>query len=177
MRINNPLFYFRSMKSREQKIQEVQEGEKLLKKSQSLIFVNLEKVSAEDLRSFKMKLKKLGAQFKVIKKRLLRIIFKENKIDFDLQSKFERQLGTIFASTDIYSIANPLYKFLKDIKILGAYNLTDKQFLEADLFKTIALLPSREILLTQLVGVLSAPIKMFLYILQERSKKVEEHTN
>jgi ribosomal protein L10 len=165
------------MKSKQQKIQEVKTGEELLKKSQSLIFVDFGKVSTENLRSLKAKLKKLDARFKVIKKRLLRIIFKENKIDFDPQPTFEGQVGTIFTPNDIYSTAGPVYKSFGGIQVLGAYDLKEKQFLAADLFKKIALLPTREVLLAQLAGVLAAPIKMLMYVLQECSKKVEEHTN
>jgi ribosomal protein L10 len=158
------------MKSREQKIQELKASEKLLKKSQSLIFIDFGKVPTKNLNSIKTKLKNIDARFKVIKKRLLKILFQQNNIEFDPTSVFEGQAGTVFAPTDIYSAASPVYKFFEGMKILGAYDLDKKQFLEAALFKKIALLPSREILLSQLVGVLSAPIKMFLYILSEKSK-------
>ena len=105
---------------------------------------------------------------------MLRIIFKENKIDFDPQSIFEGQTGTIFAPKDVYSIAGSIYKSFDGIKVLGAYDLKEKQFLESDLFKKIALLPSREILLARLAGVLTAPIKMFLFVLSEKSKQMVE---
>jgi len=79
-------------------------------------------------------------------------------------------MGTIFSANDIYSAAGPVYKSLEKIQTLGAYDLKEKQSLAADLFKKIALLPSREVLLSQVVGMLAAPIKMFLYILNEKSK-------
>jgi ribosomal protein L10 len=162
------------MKSKEQKIQEVKTGEKLLKKSKGLIFIDFSKVSTKNLNSIKTKLKKLDVQFKIIKKRLLKIIFKKNEIDFDPQAAFEGQVGAVFAAKDIYSIASPVYKFFEGIKILGAYDLEKKQFLEPDLFKKIALLPTREVLLAQLAGVLAAPIKMLMYILNEKSKQMVE---
>lgn len=165
------------MKSKQQKIQEIKSGEELFKKSQSLIFVDFGKVSTENLRSLKAKLKKLDARFKVVKKRLLRIIFKENKIDFDPQPTFEGQVGTIFTPNDIYLAAGPVYKSFGSIQVLGAYDLKEKQFLATDLFKKIALLPTREVLLAQLAGVLTAPIKMFMYILNEKSKQMVENKN
>ena len=159
------------MKSKAQKIKEVKAGEELFKKSQSLIFVDFGKVPTKNLVVLKAKLKKIDVQFKVIKKRLLRIIFKENKIDFDPQSVSEGQMGTIFAERDIYSVAGPAYKSFAGIQALGAYDLKEKQFLPADAFKKIALLPSREVLLSQLVGMISAPIKMFMRVIDEKSKK------
>ena len=37
----------------------------------------------------------------------------------------------------------------------------------------IGKLPSREVLLAQVAGMLAAPIKMFLYVLNEKAKMVE----
>ncbi|MEK7574357.1 MAG: 50S ribosomal protein L10 [Patescibacteria group bacterium] len=159
------------MKSKEQKIKEIKAGEELFEKSQSFIFVDFSKVPNKNILALKKKLKEFGVQFKVLKKRLLKIIFKKNEIDFDPQSVFGGQMGAIFAPKDVYSIASPIYKFFEGIKILGAYDLKEKQFLEPNLFKKIALLPSREVLLAQLAGVLTAPIKMVLYILNEKSKR------
>lgn len=162
------------MKSKQQKIKEVKTGEKLFEKSQSFIFIDFSKVPNENIILLKKKLKEFGIQFKVIKKRLLRILFKENKIDFDPQTVFEGQTGTIFAPKDVYSIASSIYKSFDGVKILGAYDLKEKQFMESDLLKKIALLPSREILLAQLAGILTAPIKMFLFVLSEKSKQMVE---
>lgn len=161
------------MKSKQQKTQELKTSEELLKKSQSLIFVDFGKISAKNLNLIKTNLKKINARFKVIKKRLLKILFQKNEINLDPSSAFEGQAGTVFAPADILSIAGPVYKFFEGVKILGAYDLEKKQFLEPDLFNKIALLPPREVLLSQLVGILSAPLKMFLYILSEKSKMVE----
>ncbi|MDD5060967.1 MAG: 50S ribosomal protein L10 [Candidatus Marinimicrobia bacterium] len=162
------------MKSKEQKNLELKSGEELFKKSQSLIFVDFGKVSNENTRLFKAKLKKIDAQFKVVKKRLLGIILKENKIDFDPHSVFEGQMGTIFSGSDINSAAGPVYKSFAGIQALGAYDLKEKQFLAADVFKKIALLPSREVLLSQVVGMVAAPIKMFMYLISEKSKQTVE---
>jgi len=161
------------MKSKQQKTQELKTGEELLKKSQVLIFVDFGKIPTENLRVIKNKLKSFEAKFRVIKKRLLKILFHKNEINFDPTATFEGQAGTIFAAKDIYTSANPIYKSFESGKILGAYDLAEKKFLDAALFKKIALLPSREILLSQLVGVLAAPLKMFMYILNEKSKMVE----
>src|SRR3989344_4355266 len=162
------------MKSKEQKNKEIKAGEELFGKSQRLIFVDFGKIPTQKILSLKRKLKELGVQFKVLKKRLLKIIFKKSEIDFDPQSVSGGQMGAIFAPKDIYSTARPVYKFFEGIKVLGAYDLKEKQFLESDLFKKIALLPSREVLLAQLAGVLTAPLKMFLYILNEKSKQMVE---
>lgn len=162
------------MKSRQQKIEEAEAGKKLLGKSRSLIFVDFEKISADKIAGMKIQLKKLGGEFKVVKKRLLRLIFREKQMNFDPQTAFNGQAGVIFLADKLDAAASPTRKIFGELKFLGAYDLEEKQFLDAALFKKMALLPSREILLSQLVGVLSAPLKMFLFILSEKSKQTVE---
>lgn len=160
------------MKSKQQKIAEAAAGKKLLGKSLSLIFVDFEKTPAAKLAAMKIRLKKIGGQFKVVKKRLLRLIFREKQMDFNPQESFEGQVGVVFSADKLETAAAPTRKIFEELKFLGAYDLEQKQFLDATLFKKMALLPSREILLSQLVGVLSAPLKMFLFVLSEKSKQM-----
>ncbi len=155
-----------------------------MEKNKSLVFVDFSGVSVEDMNNLRRNLKQLGSQLKVIKKKLLRIILQNKKIDFDPE-QFEVQLGTIFSEKDIKDIseiANPLYKFFKKtekkgFKILGGYDLMAKNFLDGETIIKIGQLPTREVLLSRLVGVLSGPIKMFLYVLDQKSKQTVEIIN
>ena len=47
-------------------------------------------------------------------------------------------------------------------------------FFDAETVEKIGQLPSREILLAQLVGMLSAPMRIFLYVLDQKSKQTVE---
>ena len=156
------------MLTREQKTKQIEEGEKLLAQSQSLIFVDFTGTSVENMKKARRSLKGLGAKLQVIKKKLLRIAFEKKKIDFNPE-QFESQLGTVFSENEIVSVAAPVYK--SGLKILGGYDLSAKSFLDAERVKFIGQLPSREILLGQLVGMLAAPIRMFMYVLNEKSKR------
>jgi large subunit ribosomal protein L10 len=166
------------MLTKQQKTEQVKKGTELLKKSQNLVFADFTGVNIESLKQLKKELKKVGADFRVIKKRLLKIALKEMGIDFD-PVQFEAQVGTIFIPNELTSAAAPIYKFSKeltkkkiDFKILGAYDLLKKLSLDSQQFTVIAKLPSREILLAQLVGVLAGPIKALMYVLEQKSKKV-----
>ena len=119
-------------------------------------------------------LKNVGAKFQVIKKRLLRIILKEKGIDFD-PKQFEAQVGTVFMKGDIFETAGSMYRFTKDkenFKILGGIDLNKAEKIEADFIKRIGQLPSREVLLGQVLGTMVAPLRAFMWILQERSRKL-----
>ncbi len=170
------------MKSRTQKQEELKRGKELLDKSQVLVFTDFTKVKAEDLRRMRRELNKVGANFLVIKKRLLALLLKERKVDFDTK-QFKLSIGTIFSEGDMEKISGPVYKFFSALEIsegkekdmwikhiLGGYDLKNKNLIDALEVVTIGKLPPREVLLGQLLGTLVAPLRSFMYILSEKSK-------
>lgn len=166
------------MLTKQQKSQQVEESKKIIKDNKSLIFVDFTGTIVEDVKKLRRVLREVGGKMKVIKKKLLRVAFKESNLDFNPE-QFDAQVGTIATQKDIFDIAGSVYKFSKSIKndkfkILGAYDLIEKKFIEGAVVKQIGQLPSREILLGRLAGMLTAPIRMFLYVLDQKSKKVAE---
>ncbi|HDH31228.1 MAG TPA: 50S ribosomal protein L10 [Candidatus Wolfebacteria bacterium] len=159
------------MLTKKQKTEQIEEGQNLFKKSHSLVFIDFSGISVENINALRKVLREVGAKLKVVKKRLMRIIFEKHGIDFNPE-QFESQLGTIFADKNISEIAGPVYK--SKIKILGGYDLLAKDFMDAEKVEFIGKLPSKEVLLGQLVGMFAAPIKMFMRVLSEKSKMVEK---
>jgi len=164
------------MKSRAQKTTELEKGKKLLKDSKFLVFADFTKITSEDLRRLRTELKKLGANFLVIKKRLLGILLKEKGAKVDTK-EFKVSMGTVFSS-EVDKAAGPVYRFFKEFnpamaaqKILGGYDLENNRQMDATEVLAIGTLPSREVLLTQLVRVVAAPLRSLMYVLSERSKQ------
>jgi large subunit ribosomal protein L10 len=170
------------MKTRAQKEAELANARELFNKSEALIFADFTKITAENLRKLRTELKKSGANFLVIKKRILGILLKEKGIDVDLK-QFKTSVGTIFSEVDSEHIAGPAFKFFsgmevpegeaKDVwikKILAGYNITGGTAMTAEDIVYIGKLPPREVVLAQLLGMLAAPIRSFLYVLDEKSK-------
>ncbi len=168
------------MKSKLQKGKELELGQKLLKDSQSVIFADFTGVDTASLRRLKMELKKLGGAFRVIKKRLLKIAFKNQGLDFD-PTQFEAQVGVAFIPAEltdggagsVYKFSKELAREKKNFKILGAYEVLKKNFLNAEQFLVIAKLPSREVLLGQVMGMFTAPLRGFMFIVDQMSKKTD----
>lgn len=162
------------MKTKAQKQEELKRGKELWEKSDILIFTDFTKVTAEQLRRLRQEMRKIGAAFLVIKKRLLGILFKEQRMEFDPE-QFKTNLGTIFAS-DIEKSSGALTRLLKELgldneKILGGYDLKHKVFLNAEHVQMIGSLPPREALLVQLAGLMASPIRSLLYVLKEKSQR------
>lgn len=165
------------MLTKEQKKKQVAIGTEFLNKSKALVFADFTNVDTASINKLKAALKNLGANFKVIKKRLLNIVAKNAGLDFD-PLQFEAQVGTVFSEGDLSLVAGAVYKFSKDLakekkdfKILGAYDLVDKSYLDTAQFILIAKLPSREVLLTQVLGGIIGPFRAFMYLLLELNKK------
>jgi large subunit ribosomal protein L10 len=169
------------MKSKAQKQEELNEARKLLEKSQALVFTDFTKITAENVRKFRRNLKTADSDFLVIKKRLLGILLKEKGIDVDL-GKFKTSVGTIFSRGDIERIAGPAFTFFSKLEVpeggakdvwvkhlLGGYDLVKKEPLDGTELVYIGKLPPREAILSQLLGILSAPIRSFLYVLDQKA--------
>lgn len=160
-------------KTRKQKAELLKKGEELMTKSQTVILLNFNGLKVNDLNEFRKILKAKETVFSVIKKRLLKIIFEKFGFDFN-RNRFSSQVGIVFSPADIAEIAGNIYKFTKQnekLKIIGGYDLKIKQFIEATEIIKIGQLPSREILLAQLTGVIASPIKKLLFILNTVAKR------
>jgi large subunit ribosomal protein L10 len=165
------------MKTKAQKAEEIKEAAELLKKNENLVFTDFTGVSFEFLKKLKVQLKKSGATFKVVKKRLLRVAMKEQGIEYD-PVQFDAQVGTIFVPKSLSESASIIYKFAKEVakakkefKILGAFDMKEKKALTGEEFTVIAKLPSREVLLGMVLGAITGPLRAFMYLLQELAKR------
>ena len=171
------------MKTRAQKSEELKRAKELLEKSRALIFADFTKITAEDTRRLRGELRKAGASFLVIKKRLLGLLLKEKGIDTDLK-QFKMSVGTIFAEGDIEKAAGPAYQFFskldvpegaaKDVwvkHLLGGYDMKASAGVDAQQIIYIGKLPPREVLLGQLLGMLTAPVRSFMYVLDQKAKQ------
>jgi len=170
------------MKTKVQKSEELKKAKELLEKSRALIFADFSKITAEDTRKLRTELKKAGASFLVIKKRLLGLLLKEKGIDFDLK-QLKMSIGTIFAEGDIEKAAGPAYQFFSKLEIpegaakdswikhlLGGYDAKTNMAVDAQQIIYIGKLPPREVLLAQLLGMLTAPIRSFMFVLDQKAK-------
>jgi len=171
------------MKTKVQKSEEMARAKKLLEKSQTLVFTDFTKVPAEDIRKLRRELKKSGASFLVIKKRLLSLLLKEKGITADL-TQFKTSVGTVFSESTIDTAAIPAFKFFSALEVpegspkdvwvkhlLGGYDIAKNDLFDAPQIVVIGKLPPREVILSQLLGALAGPIRSLLYVLDEQAKR------
>src|SRR5688500_4357006 len=102
------------MLTKAQKKEHVELSGKKIKASKNLVFADFSGVGTADVNNLKNELRKAGAEFKVVKKRLLKIALKEAGIEFD-PSTSKAPIATVYTPTDLTAVAAPIYKFTKEL--------------------------------------------------------------
>ena len=165
------------MKTKQKKTEELAKGKAFLNDSKALLFTNLTGVPAENLRKMRRAMSEQGINFFVRKKRLLGLLLKEKGIDVSPKEKFAASVGTAFSHLPIQEVSAIAHKFLvsvgskKSEEMLGGYDLEAEEYLSGEDVRVLGRLPSREVLIGQVMGGMIAPLRAFLYILSEKSKK------
>ena len=163
------------MKKKTEKIQEVEERAKEMGEHQTLILTSFTKIPANDLNDLRKTLRRAGAPFRVMKKRLLKRALEKRSIAFEY-GKEEGQAGVVLSPKDMLETSSIVYRFAKahdTFAIVGGVQVAEKQFVPASDVIRLGQLPSREVLLGQLVGMLVSPIRSFLFVLNEKAKRGE----
>lgn len=160
-------------KTKVQKAEIIKEGQAELKDSKFLVFGDFTSTENEDLKILRRALRAVNAGFHVVKKRLMGVILKSLGIEFN-PKQFKSQMGTIFAKGDISEVAQVVYKFSKEkpnFKLLGALDLIAKSEMNREILVGIGKLPSRQVLLGQVLGGITGPLRKLVYTLAEIGKK------
>jgi len=138
----------------------------------AIVFVDYTGLKVKDLSKLRKKLRESDSLFRVAKKTLLKIAFKNSKSPLaDEVEKLEGQIGIIFGFEDEISPAKISYKFSKDVenlKILGGS--FEGNFIGREQVLELAKIPGREELLGRLVGSISAPASNLVSVLQGNIK-------
>lgn len=130
-----------------------------LAKHKALVFADFTGLKVKDLSNLKKKLKSVVSEFKVAKKTLMAVAFEDQKINVD-PKKMVGEIALILGYNDEVAPAKTVYEFSKTnehIKIIGGY--LQGQSLSADQVVALAKLPTKDQLLANMVGSLSAPMR------------------
>ena len=163
------------MKKKAEKIQEVEERAKEVASSKSVVLTSFTKLPTNELNQLRKSLRKINAPFRVIKKRLLKRVLEKQNIDFEY-GKEEGQAGVVFSPKDMLETSGIVYGFAKSretFAIVGGVDGEAGKFVPAADVIRLGGLPSKEVLLGQLVGMLASPIRSFLFVLNEKAKQGE----
>ena len=148
----------------------IKELEGAIKKSESLVFVNFHGLKVSDETILRRELRKVGVGYKVSRKTLLARALK-GKAEGEVP-----ELGgevAIAYSEDEIGAPREIYNFQKAhkglVNILGG--IFEGKFIDGAKMMEIAMIPSREVLLSKLAFLLKSPIQRLAIAVNEVAKK------
>ncbi len=146
--------------NRQKKVAVVAELNEKVAKAKAMVFTNYTGLTHKQLEEFKRTIKKSDAEFAVTKNTLLKRSLVENKLETGEDKNFDKPTGAIFLYGDIVTPLKTLAKMMKDIeKPQIKFGILDGKLVDARQVMKLSTLPSKEVLLGQLVGMMNAPIQ------------------
>lgn len=141
-----------------------------IERQKAIVFTVITGLKVKDLANLRKDMKKKDCELKVAKKTLISSAFKQNKIEVDAK-KLEGEIALGFGYKDEVLPFKTLYEFSKgneNLKILGG--LIGNELLGKEKAIELGQLPTKEELLSRLVGSVSAPISGLVNVLQGNIK-------
>ena len=145
-------------KSKEQKATLLGRYKDLIDSKNGYILVNSENIDTATTTTLKMKLKEIGSDYSVVKNTLFKVALQESNQPVELQS-FDGPTAIIVFDEDPTTPAKLLQELQKETELLSAKaGIFEGEYLTGEKVMQLAEIPSREILLSNLMSSMNAPI-------------------
>lgn len=149
-------------KNRQKKEQIVAKLSEKIAKAKAIVFTNYQGLTHKQLEELKKVLKDVNAEFVVTKNTLLKLSLEKSNVKSQMSkvgSALQNPTAALFAYDDVIT---PLKQISKTLKLLGLptikFGIIDNQALTGDQLLKLAILPSAEVLLAQVISGLKSPI-------------------
>lgn len=156
------------LKSKKEEI--IKDLDEVIKGSASLVFVNFHGLKVSDETVLRQDLRKQGVGYKVSRKTLLACAFKGK--DYGEIPELAGEVAIAYSKEDQIAPAREIYNFQKTHKgkgvmlnILGG--IFEGKFIDGARMIELAMIPSREVLLSKLAFLLKSPMQRFAIVLNE----------
>lgn len=172
--------------SREKKVEIISQLKEAVASCNVGVLTDYRGLSASEMTDLRRKLREAGVEYRVVKNTLARFAVKKAGKAY-LAGSFEGPVAIAFGYDSVTEPARVLIDYIKSTKsvlsIKGGF--LDERFLTPADITTLSKLPSRDILLSQvlagmqspivsLLNCLNSPLRGFMAVLQARIKQLEE---
>lgn len=173
--------------TRERKQELIDSYAELLSQSQGIILTNYRGLTVSQIETVRNKLREVNSPYHIVKNTLLELALKQKGLPAP-EEMLSGPVAASFCYTDLPAVAKTLVDFTKELdsfEIKGG--LMGEEIVDVEGIKSLASLPSREVLLAQVVGGFQAPIsglvtalsgilRSLVYVLQARKEQLEENS-
>lgn len=141
----------------------VEEYKQRLSDTDALFVMQPKGINPNEASELKKKLYDSNASFNVVKNSLFRIALKESNIELEVD---EGENAVVFTEGDFSAVAKMLSDFISDTeKAEFRAGVIQQAVITKDQFIALSNLPSREVLLAQVLSGMQAPITGFVRVL------------
>ncbi|MDO8657553.1 MAG: 50S ribosomal protein L10 [Candidatus Levybacteria bacterium] len=150
--------------NRQKKEKIIAELNEKVEKAKAMVFTNYQGMTHKQIEGLKKALRKTDAEMTVTKNTLLKLALARSTIQGVQKATSEEKLAkgptaTLFVYSDIVLPLKELARVIKNLKMPSIkFGIFDQKMLTAEDVIKLAALPSREILLAQVVSSMKAPI-------------------
>ena len=164
------------MKSFGQKKEEMAKLKDRLAKAKITVFTSFARegekgLSVGEMGALKKDLRTINSEYLVEKKTLFDKALKEVKSEVDI-FQYQGSLGAVFGYEDEQSVAKSVYNFARKhpaLKYFGA--IQAGRFMDFAELTEFAKLPSKEVMIARLLGMMKYPLSALAMVLDQISKK------
>jgi large subunit ribosomal protein L10 len=154
------------------KIDAVKDMKERLTRSKAVVITDYRGLTVGEMTDLRDRLRAEGVEYKIVKNRLAKIALKESDMN-TMDDYLKGMTALAFGVKDPVGPAKVLAGYAKDnekLKILAG--LMENRLLDVAALSELAKLPSREVLLSRMLGSLTSPVQKFAYGLHQVTAKV-----
>ena len=152
-----------TLKAKEQNIEEIKEK---INNAESIVLVDYRGLNVEQLTELRSRYRKAGVEYKVYKNTMMRFAFKDSGLE-EFNEFLKGPSAIAFGYDDPVQVAKITAEFAKNNdKLEIKAGVVDGKVIDVSGVNSLAELPSREVLVAQVLGGLNAPIQGFANVLQ-----------
>jgi large subunit ribosomal protein L10 len=138
-----------------------------LNRSPFVLVTDYQRMNVNHFADLRNRLAASGAEVHVVKNSFLKRAMTDSGLP-DIGDKLIGQTAVVTGQKDVAPVAKILKAFVTEFKIAGLkIGVVDKSILSKEELETLAELPSREVLLSQLLGLLMSPATKLVRLLNE----------
>ena len=152
-------------KTKQQKEEAVIQLAEALQSAKGAVFANFQGLTVQETEELRAKCREQGITCSAVKKTLVKLALEKIGLDVDTKS-FEGGIATFVGTEDEVAPAQIVADYAKGHEILSIFGgVLEGKFIDAAKVKELSKLPSKQVLLGQLVGTINAPVSGFVNVL------------
>lgn len=158
--------------TKQYKVDAVEDMKERLSRAKSVVVTDYRGLTVGEMTDLRNRLRAEGVEYKIVKNRLAKIALKESDMN-TMDDYLKGMTALAFGVKDPVGPAKVLTGYAKDnekLKVLAG--LMDNRVLDVAALGELAKLPSREVLLSRMLGSLTSPVQKFACALHQTTAKL-----